>query len=202
VLLLEASRRPVPIEISFLSRRQLSPWRYPTPFDLHYSESWRERYKQALAGDGWHYRHGRTRTDPDLAAHITLLRARGSVLIGPPIDETFPLVPREDYLASILADYQEARAAILARPVYGVLNMARVYRFLVDGSISSKDGAGEWALTILPPEVLPAVRAALAIYRGEAGAEAPSPQQLERFMAVVESGLPLSRIAGERAIAF
>src|SRR5690242_19376551 len=46
--LLRLSGNPTPIEISFLSAADLMPWRYPTPFDLHYSEDWRSRCEQAL----------------------------------------------------------------------------------------------------------------------------------------------------------
>lgn len=40
--LLALSTQPCPIEISFLCKSNLSPWQFPTPFDLHYSEMWRE----------------------------------------------------------------------------------------------------------------------------------------------------------------
>ena len=51
--LLDYSNSPHPIEISFLCFDDLHPWQYPTPFDLHYSEDWRERYSKALANDDW-----------------------------------------------------------------------------------------------------------------------------------------------------
>ncbi|MHB8576550.1 MAG: nucleotidyltransferase domain-containing protein, partial [Dehalococcoidia bacterium] len=41
--LLDRSGLPAPIEISFLSNADLHPWRYPTPYQLHFSETWRER---------------------------------------------------------------------------------------------------------------------------------------------------------------
>jgi predicted nucleotidyltransferase len=37
--LLEVSGRPSPIEVTFLSARNLRPWRYPTRFDLHFSKA-------------------------------------------------------------------------------------------------------------------------------------------------------------------
>src|SRR5262245_8202997 len=52
-LLLELSGAPIPIEISFLRRADITPWRHPAPFDLHYSETWREQYQRELAGDAW-----------------------------------------------------------------------------------------------------------------------------------------------------
>jgi len=43
-ILLQQSGAPHPIEVSFLRRRDLAPWRYPTPFDFHYKEggAWAE----------------------------------------------------------------------------------------------------------------------------------------------------------------
>src|SRR4051812_26828701 len=52
-VLLACSQRPQPIEISLLSQSQLLPWQYPTPFDLHYSESWRAAYTHDLAEETW-----------------------------------------------------------------------------------------------------------------------------------------------------
>jgi predicted nucleotidyltransferase len=47
--LLACSQQPQPIKISFLSQAQLHPWRYPPPFDLHYSETWRAANVRDLA---------------------------------------------------------------------------------------------------------------------------------------------------------
>jgi Domain of unknown function (DUF4111) len=185
-LLLELSGRPAPIEISVLSRRDLSPWRHPTPFDLHFSEQWRDRYQGDLTSEDWRLWNKTGGADADLAAHITILRERGIVLFGSPIDETFPAVPREDYLASILADYRDAGEKILTNPTYAVLTMARVYRFLADGTIVSKDEAGEWALTVLTEEAQPALRAALALYRGEPNGHTTSPHDLTIYATAVQ----------------
>ncbi|MDQ2830299.1 MAG: DUF4111 domain-containing protein, partial [Chloroflexota bacterium] len=126
------------------------------------------------------------RKDPDLAAHITMLRQRGVTLFGPPIARVFPPVPREDYLASILADYAAARDAIVQRPVYGVLNLCRVYRYLRDGSICSKDEGGVWAARTLPLELQPVIRQALAVYRGESVNERFAPEGLNAFAHYVD----------------
>ncbi len=180
-ILLRRSGAPHPIEVSFLRRRDFVPWRYPTPFDLHYSEAWRARFEADLAGGAWRRWNEEEREDPDLAAHITMLRQRGVTLFGPPIARVFPPVPREDYLASILADYAAARDAIVQRPVYGVLNLCRVYYYLRDGSICSKEEGGVWAARTLPLELQPVIRQALAVYRGESVEERFAPDELNAF---------------------
>ena len=51
--LLENSNLPSPFEISFLRQTDLSTWCYPTPFDFHYGENWREKFERALASGAW-----------------------------------------------------------------------------------------------------------------------------------------------------
>jgi len=180
-ILLRRSGAPHPIEISFLRRRDLAPWRYPTPFDLHYSEAWRARFEGDLASGAWRRWNEEGREDPDLAAHIMMLRQRGVILFGPPIARVFPPVPREDYLASILADYATARDASVQRPVYGGLNLCRVYRYLRDGSICSKEEGGAWAEHALPWDFQPVIQQALAVYRSESVEERFTPAELDAF---------------------
>jgi streptomycin 3"-adenylyltransferase len=185
-LLLCISDDPFPIEISFVTLDQLHPWRYPPPFDLHYSESWREKYRREL-GDGSWQRWDRERTDVDLAAHITILCARGITLFGAPLDQTLPAVPPGDYLASIWSDYEEVVQDIALNPVYSVLNTCRVYRYLTDGEVTSKAEAGEWAIARLPEEVRSVVEGAMGAYT-EDRPFVPPGEDLERF----------ARLMGER----
>jgi hypothetical protein len=100
-LLLASSGAPYPVELTLLTSRQLRPWRHPTPVDFHYSESWRQSLTQQLAAGEL---SSHPLTDPDLAAHITAVRARGRVLVGAPIDDVFPEVPAADFRQVILAD--------------------------------------------------------------------------------------------------
>jgi len=173
-LLLQQSRAPHPVEISFLRRSDLRPWRHPTPFDLHFSEDWRDRFTQDLASGVWRHWNARgqpRRRDPDLAAHVTVLRARGRVLLGPPIAELFPTVPREHYLASIRSDLVWARERLTVNPVYAILNACRVYSFVREGRIASKAEGGEWTLgrpgDELSENERDVISRALAVYRGE-----------------------------------
>jgi predicted nucleotidyltransferase len=165
--LLRLSRHPASIEISFLSAADLTPWRYPTPFDLHYSEGWRERYEQDLAGDAWQHWNDSRQTDADLAAHITITRARGICLLGRSIAQMLPPVPRQDYIASIWGDFLWARARATENPPYFILNACRIAAYLTDGRLCSKEEAGAWALNALPADMHSLISQALSIYRGE-----------------------------------
>ncbi|HEY7349228.1 MAG TPA: aminoglycoside adenylyltransferase domain-containing protein [Ktedonobacterales bacterium] len=164
--LLGLSRNPTPIEISFLSAQDLAPWRCPTPFDLHYSESWRSRCEQALANDGWRAWNDQRQTDLDLAAHITVTRARGICLVGQSIGETFPPVPTRDYLAAIWDDFLWAREALTKNPTYFVLNACRVAAYLLEGRVCSKEEGGVWGLHVVPTAFRNPIVQALEVYRG------------------------------------
>lgn len=180
--LLRISGSPTPVEISFMSAGQLRPWRHPAPFDLHYSEEWRQRTADALASGAWRAWGDEEPLDPDLAAHVTVARARGVALYGPPPEAIFPPVPRADYQDSIVRDMAWAAEHIDDDPAYLVLNFCRVCAFLAEGSVLSKDEGGVWGLRHLPERHRPVIRAALADYRGE-GAGMPGVErgELRRF---------------------
>jgi hypothetical protein len=165
--LLAQSGRPIPIEVSFLSRSNLFPWRYPTPFELHYSEDWRSRIRDLLADPNWNDEHDEQRLDEDLAAHLTIARARGISLFGLPALQAFPMVPEGDYSASILADTTWALERLSVQPVYAILNLCRVYAYLREGKILSKKEGGEWGLSHLAQEFQITIQTALRDYEGD-----------------------------------
>ncbi len=72
-LLLTRSGHPYDIELSLLSHADRFPWRYPPPFTWHFSERWRPALEIEAAGGPAAAMPPR---DPDLAAHIAMLRAR------------------------------------------------------------------------------------------------------------------------------
>ena len=152
-LFLKHSKSPFPIEISILNKNQLENWNHPCPFDFHYSEFWRERYEDDLLKGTYNFLNAESNTDADLAAHLTITRHRGICVDGKPIVEVLPLVPRSDYISSILGDYQECLENIELDPVYSSLNLIRVFWYLKEGVISSKKEAGEWGLLTLPKEM-------------------------------------------------
>jgi hypothetical protein len=179
-LLLRLSGSPAPIEISFLREADVQPWRYPTPFDLHYSEMWRDKVALDLQTGRWPAWRAPQRGDPDLAAHVMVTRQRGVCLYGAPISSVFPSVPRGDYIDSIMKDVDEALSAIHRNPVYAVLNACRTLAFLRDGYILSKHEGGAWALQHLPPDLHGVVMAALAQRSGTCEA-AWQPAMLDMF---------------------
>ena len=164
--LLTHSLSPSPIEISFLVQKDIHTFRHPLPYDLHFSESWRERYTQALADEAWRTWNDEQKHDNDLAVHIAVTRARGICLDGEPIQKVLPLVPPANYVASILSDFNDANAERQHMPVYFTLNACRLLAYLREGHIYSKDEGGAWASQTLPAELHGVVKQALEMYRG------------------------------------
>jgi predicted nucleotidyltransferase len=189
--LLRISGAPSPIEISFLRALDLVPWRHPAPFDLHYGESLRERYTHELADGRWRGWNETRRTDPDLAAHVTVLRRRGIALHGPPIADVFPDVPAADYVAAIWGDFLDARRTATRNPAYFILNACRIQAYLRDSRVMSKDEGGDWALRTLAEPWAATVARALAAYRGESGASGDSfdAGEVEEFAAYMDERL-------------
>ncbi|WP_174615483.1 aminoglycoside adenylyltransferase domain-containing protein [Virgibacillus ihumii] len=163
-LFLYHSNNPFPIEISSLNEQQLKNWRHPSTYDFHYSEFWRECYENDLELGTYQYLNNQIQTDPDLSAHIKITTNRGICIEGKPIDEVFPCVPRSHYISSIMGDFEECLENIEKKPIYCTLNLIRVFWYLKEGFISSKEEAGNWGLLSLPKEMNSTIQKVLYNY--------------------------------------
>jgi len=180
--LLALSGRPTALEFHLCALDRIRPWRHPCPFELHYSEDWRQPFVAALAEETRDRDAGRAEgaderpsaldrlaafqggDDPDLAAHFRVLRERGFALYGEPIAATIPAVPDADYNAAIRADIDVPFRDVSKKPVYYILNMLRALRFAHDGAVVSKEEAGEWGMTAVPLHI-EVIADALKLYR-------------------------------------
>ena len=180
-ILLRRSADPTPIEVSFLPENYVNPWQYPTPYDFHHGEDWREKIQEELSGGRWKKWNDTTRTDPDLAAHIRITLRSGVVLSGKPIAEVFPSVPEEHYIDSLARDFEWGRDRIEEYPLNFVLNACRVLAYLREGRICSKEQGGAWAHTIMKDEFKGLVAHALELYRGNRKDERFDRASMDRF---------------------
>ena len=165
------------IEMSVVRAEVCKPFVYPTPYELHFSIGHLDRYRE----DPEAYIRAMKGTDPDLAAHFTIIGKRGRCLYGPPIGEVFAEVPREDYWDSIWNDVADAAEEIVRYPLYLTLNLTRVLAYWEEGLVLSKKEGAEWALARVPTDYAPLLRQALREY--ETGAEAPYDPELTRSYA-------------------
>lgn len=142
VIELNEQAPPKGIEMSIVQKAHCKDFRYPTPFELHFSNMHRDWYRKNPED---YCRHMKGE-DKDLAAHFTLVKHAGMVLYGEPIAQVFGDVPRSDYLDSIKCDMENAQSDILINPVYTILNLCRTAAFVQAGVILSKEHGGLWGL--------------------------------------------------------
>lgn len=150
------------LEMSVLLEKDVKNFKYPTPYILHYSNAYKATYE---SNHNYLCENGE---DPDLAAHITITRARGICIYGKPIENIFSPVPRKDYLKSIYFDIANSRKEILESPIYTILNLCRVLYYIKEDVICSKKEGGQWACANLPKEYINIVEKSLNCYeKGE-----------------------------------
>ena len=150
------------IEMSIVKREVCDPFIYPTPFELHFSVGCLNWYLEDPTG----FVQKMNGTDKDLAAHFTVIRARGKCLYGASIEEVFGQVPREAYVDSIWYDVEGALEEIAENTMYLTLNLARVLAYLKEDQVLSKQEGGEWGLRNLPEKYHGLLREVLKEYRG------------------------------------
>ena len=175
---LDSSAPPKGFEMSVLLRSACAPFAEPTPFELHYSNAHRANYRSNLSGacqalQGF---------DPDLGAHLTVVRKAGIVLCGLPIEQVFAPVPAASYVRSVWYDVKQAAEDIGSDPVYHVLNLCRALACVEEGLVLSKAQGGEWGMKRLP-EHREVIKAALCAYRE--GMPAPQGEALVFFARTV-----------------
>ena len=129
-------------EMSVVLEGDVKSFRYPTPFELHFSNAHLKRAQKDLT----EYCRTMNGTDRDLAAHCMVTRNRGRTVFGEPIETVFGKVPWPDYLDSIRYDIGNAEEDILENPVYMTLNLCRVLAAVRDRLVLSKEEGGRWAL--------------------------------------------------------
>ena len=185
------SKSPHPIEISFVSQAQLHPWRYPCPYDLHFSEDHRERLTADLANDMWRKWNDNEFTDPDLAVHVAVTRARGICLDGPPATDILPDVPAADYLSALRFDLVDYEHLCATNPVYCILNCCRVLAYQRVGAILSKAEGGAYGLEHLPARYHAIITTALTVYQGEIDDHSLDIRSCQEFLAYTSAELSL-----------
>jgi len=159
-----AERRPTAgsIELSIITLETARTVPGRIPYELHYSEA----VHQMVLEDRMEY--GKGFVDPDLPAHLMCVRKRGVCLYGKPVDEVFGEVDWQDFMRSVLADFDwiVADENICGSPYYCILNICRVLQLLQEDGrqVLSKYEGGSWGIRNLPEEYTALVEKALEVY--------------------------------------
>ena len=176
---LDHARLPCParrLELVIYGRRRLAAGDVSFELDLNTGpglQEWRDDARQAPT----HW----------FVLDVAIGRAHGRAVTGPPPAELFPDQPHERIVGAIgqSLDWHvehggdEGDAEPDAADV--VLNACRAWRFLEEGTWSSKSEAGRWALS----RAAPAVVVGQALARREAGEDGPSAVRAREFAAEV-----------------
>lgn len=185
--ILRLSCSPCQIELSILCLKDIARYEYPLKYDFHYSEMWRETYQNLLLDRKLDELNKMKGSDPDLTAHIVIILDRGICLYGHQAKDVFPSIPKEHYLKSILSDIDYIDKMLVMNLIYGVLNLCRIYWYILEGKVSSKDEAGQWGIGILPEKYAQVVGKALEIYRGVSIGNRFDSSLLEEFTRYIKS---------------
>jgi predicted nucleotidyltransferase len=151
---------PKGLEMSVVLKEHCKNFKYPTPYELHFSNGWLNTYLSnpiLMCSD-------ELKIDKDLAAHFTVIRRTGIVLCGLPVKEVFGNVESTYYCDSIKNDVKDASKEILDNPIYIILNLCRILAYLKDNLVVSKKEGGEWGLSNLKVAYHPLIQTALKCY--------------------------------------
>lgn len=150
-------------EMSVVLQKYCTEFVYPTPFELHFSNTHKQKCIDNLAN----YCKTMNGVDPDLAAHFTVIRNVGITVYGKTIDKAFGDIPKENYFDSIMADIENCVLDITENPIYVILNLCRVAAYCSDGAVISKKDGGIWGLEHLPNKYSEIIKTALNCYRSD-----------------------------------
>ncbi|BAC14103.1 aminoglycoside adenylyltransferase domain-containing protein [Oceanobacillus iheyensis] len=145
IYFLSLSMATYPIEVSVLVKSELENWKHPSTYDFHYSEYWRDFYENAPISNVNTFLM-ELHTDPDLAAHLTVVINSGWCLSGEEISSLFRPIPKKDYLLSLQGEYIECIKSISDNPIYCILSLLRIEYYLFFDKIISKQQAANWGV--------------------------------------------------------
>lgn len=140
--LLETPSTKKGFEMSVVLEKNCQFFIYPTPYELHYSNTHKENYLNHFS----EYCHQMQGFDKDLAAHFTVIKHKGICVYGKSINEVFGEVKEEFYLDSIHYDIEDGKEGIFLNPTYYVLNICRVLAYEKEKLVLSKKEGGMWGL--------------------------------------------------------
>ena len=171
------------IELSIIKLAILKKFRYPTPYELHYSKMHEEAFRKKI-------NFANNKCDHDLAAHFVITKQHGICLYGKPASNIFPDVPARIYLKSIVKDFNWSYKNVMRGsntglcwvPPYAVLNTCRLLAYIKEGLVISKIAGGQWAIKNLPKKYNSLILAALAEHRQSNKSNTAEAAILKQFM--------------------
>lgn len=151
--IIEIDCKPSHLEMSTVWINDLNSWKYPTPCQFHYSDTWAEHYRNLLNGNiKDSFIVDEDFCDADIACHAHLTNQSGICIYGMPIKEVFPVIPETDFWNSISSNITEYDFQAY-NPRYfssNVLILGRILSYKKEKRILSKYEGGLWTLDYVP----------------------------------------------------
>jgi predicted nucleotidyltransferase len=148
-----------PVELTVVVQAEIRPWHYPPRMAYQYGEWLRSDYLSGSAPG--------PRAEPDLAVLVSMARAGGVALFGPPPSVVLDAVPEDDLRRSIVAGIPGLIRNLPTDTRNVLLTLARIWYTLATGQVGAKDEAGTWAGERLPAPARATLARAIAMYLGE-----------------------------------
>ena len=173
--IIEIDGKPSPLEMSAVWINDLKPWKYPTPCQFHYSDTWTEHYRNLLNGSiKESFLVDEDFCDADIACHAHLTNQSGICVYGKPVKEAFPIVPEEDFWSSISNDVDEYDFKAYDPRYFAsnILILGRILSYKKEKRILSKYDGGIWVRNYVPDRFRYVIDHAIREwYSGEKGLE-------------------------------
>ena len=185
--IIAADNLPCPLEMSAVTLSDLMNWKDPGNCVFHYSDFWRERCEKRFIDDSAEcFVADHDFPDHDVTSYIRLIKERGIVLYGCPINEIFPNIPDDDFFAAISADVDDYDFHSYA-PRYlssNILILGRILSFRHEKRILLKYEAGLWMANHVPAELRYIPKAALRVWYGAGSFDFPEDdlEKLREFL--------------------
>ncbi|MBM7632289.1 aminoglycoside adenylyltransferase family protein [Geomicrobium sediminis] len=132
------------LELTVIQETQGTQLQYPPRSEFLYGEWLRQEFEAGLIPEPIY--------DPDLTIVLAQAREDGISLFGPELSTIHDPIPIEDIKKAIL----DSLSSLIENPEGDernvLLTLARMWKTLEDGMISSKDGAAKWAISRLSIE--------------------------------------------------
>jgi hypothetical protein len=151
--IIEIDCKPSHLEMSAVWINDLTPWKYPTPCQFHYSDTWTEHYKNLLNGNiKESFIVDEDFCDPDIASYVHLINQSGICIYGRPIKDVFPTIPEKDFWNSLSNniteyDFQAYHSRYFSS---NILILGRILSYKKEKRILSKYEGGLWTLDYVP----------------------------------------------------
>lgn len=190
--IIEIDCKPSHLEMSAIWINDLIPWKYPTPCQFHYSDTWTEHYKKLLDGEiKESFIVDEDFCDADIACHAKLTNQSGICVYGRPIKDVFPAIPEKDFWNSISCEITEYDFHAYDPRYFAsnILILGRILSYKAEKRILSKYEGAIWTLNYVPKKLRYLIENAIKEwYSGEKGLEYKK-EDLDELKELLISGI-------------